>query len=293
LPPGDVRFVAQGTLPVLGLDGRILLERPDRVAEAPDGHGGVFAALQGSGALPELESRGIRHVFYHHVDNPLACVADPVYLGLHLERGAEMSCKVVEKRDPLEKVGFLCRRAGRPAVLEYSEVPPELAAAREGSGRLRFWAGSIGIHVLDLAFVRRVAEGPALPLHLARKPVATVDASGRRVEPAEPNGHKLERFVFDALARAGSVAVMEIRREDEYSPLKNARGEASPETARRDLAAIYRRWIAAAGLEALEDGVAIELDHSRFDGPEDLRRSGLRRISEASSHVRIAQGAKR
>jgi len=293
LPAGDVRFVVQATLPVLGLDGQILLERPDRVAEAADGHGGVFAALLASGTLAELEARGIQRIFYHHVDNPLVRIADPAYLGLHAQGRAEMSCKLVEKRDPFEKVGFLCSRAGRTAVLEYSEVPPELAAARDEAGQPRFWAGSIGIHVLDVAFVRRVAEGPALPLHLARKPVATVDAAGRPVTPAESNGHKLERFVFDALARAGSVAVMETRRQDEYSPVKNARGEASPESARGDLVASYRRWIAEAGLEAPGDSVAIEVDHSRFDGPEELRRSGLRRISEAAPHVRIAHGAER
>jgi UDP-N-acetylglucosamine/UDP-N-acetylgalactosamine diphosphorylase len=294
LDPERVRFVAQGALPALDLEGRALLAAPDRLAEAPDGHGGVFAALRASGALAELAARGVERVFYHHVDNPLVRVGDPVFLGLHVARGAEMSCKAVEKLDPLERMGFLCRRAGRPEVIEYSEIPPEIARARLPGGGLRFRLGSVGIHVLERRFLERVAEGPPLPLHAARKPVAALGPDGA---PATVGGFKLERFVFDALARAGVVALMETPRRDEYSPVKNARGAASPETARRDLVALYRRWIDEAGLEAPEEGpgadLRIEMDHGYVDGPEDLRQSAVRRITDAAPHVRIAKGAER
>lgn len=288
LPPELVHPVVQGCLPALDLEGRILLEAPGRVAEAPDGHGGLFAALRGAGALEAMEALGLRALFYHHVDNPLVRVADPAYLGLHLEQSAEMSCKVVAKREPFEKVGFLCRRGARTRVIEYSELAPECAAEPAPDGALRFWAGSIGIHVFDPAFVRSVAEGPPLPLHLARKAIPTLDTA-----PDEPNGYKIERFVFDALARAGRVAVMETRRQDEYSPVKNARGEASPETARRDLVQCYRRWTLAAGLSPPGEEVGIEMDHSRFDGPEDLRHGGLSQLADGAPFIRLAEGADR
>ena len=289
LDPSQVRFVRQGTLPVLGLDGRVLLAAPDRVAEAPDGHGGAFAALRCSGALAELASRGVERVFYHHVDNPLVHVGAPAFLGLHRAHGAEMSCKAVEKLDPLEQMGFLAQRDGRPAVVEYSEVPPEVAGARRADGRLRFRLGSVGIHVFERSFLERVAEGPPLPLHRVRKPFRALGATDRRqTTPA----WKLERFVFDALARARVVALMETGRRDEYSPVKNARGPSSPARARRDLVASYRRWIEEAGLEAPED-VEIEMDHAHIHGPDDLRRSPIRRISDAAPHVRIAKGAER
>ncbi|MBW2313417.1 MAG: UTP--glucose-1-phosphate uridylyltransferase [Deltaproteobacteria bacterium] len=291
----QVRFVVQGTLPAVGLDGRVLLAAPDRVAEAPDGHGGVFAALLSSGALADLEARGIERVFYHHVDNPLARLADPAFLGLHAVRGAEMSCKAVEKLDPLESMGFLCRRAGQTAVIEYSEIPPEVAAAQAPSGAgLRYRLGSVGIHVFERSFLERVAQGPALPLHGAQKPIRALDAKGRL---GTVEGWKLERFVFDALARARVVALMESRRADEYSPVKNLLGEASPATARRDLNASYRRWLTEAGLQAPGDGpeteLLIEMDHTRIDGPNDLRRSEFRPITDAAPWIRIAKGAER
>jgi len=297
LEPRQVRFVVQGTLPALDLAGRALLAAPDRLAEAPDGHGGVFAALLASGAFGELAERGVERLFYHHVDNPLVRVGDPAFLGLHALRGAELSCKAVAKRDPLESMGFLCQRAGRTEVIEYSEIPPEIAAAREPDGELRFRLGSVGIHVLDRRFLERVAAGRPLPLHAARKPIAALGPDGA---PTTVEGWKLERFVFDALARARVVAVMETPRADEYSPVKHARGVASPESARRDLVASYRRWLEEAGLEAPgqdpgDDGaeLRIEIDHSHVDGPEDLRGSPHRQVAEGMPHVRIAIGAQR
>ena len=283
----DVHFVAQGTLPALDAEGRILLAAPDRLAMAPDGHGGLFAALLGSGALDAMDARGLRALFYHHVDNPLARLADPEYLGFHLERGAEMSCKAVEKRDPLENVGFLCRHRGRTEIVEYSELPETLAAARDASGRLVHWAGSIGIHVFETAFVRRVAEGPPLPLHLAHKRVPHVDDP----DPTGPNAYKAERFVFDALARTTRVAVMETRRSAEYSPVKSAQGDASPAAARKALEGCYRAWIEQAGLRAPREGVRIEMDHARFDGPTDLERSGIRDLADAAPGIRLGEGA--
>ena len=46
-----------------------------------------------------LKSRGIEQIFYFQVDNPLVDIADPVFLGYHAREGAEMSTKVVPKRD--------------------------------------------------------------------------------------------------------------------------------------------------------------------------------------------------
>ena len=116
-----------------------------------------------------------------------------------------------------------------------------------------------------------------------------MDDAGRSVVPATPNGRKLERFVFDALPRARTSAVVEARREEEYSPLKNASGGESVATARRDLSACARRWLESAGIEVPKDAV-VEVDHSCVDGVEDARALRIRRAQEAPEAIRIASG---
>jgi UDP-N-acetylglucosamine/UDP-N-acetylgalactosamine diphosphorylase len=214
-------------------------------------------------------------------------------LGFQTLTGADVACKAVRKRDPLEGLGTLARLDGRAAVVEYTEIAEPHRSLRDAEGELVFWAGAIGVHALDVAFLRRVAgeSESLLPYHASPKKIPTVDSHGRRVEPSTPNGYKLERFVFDAFPAARSLVAIEARREEEYSPIKNATGKASPESGRRDLVACYRRWLDAAGIGLPEDGdLVLELDQSRIDGPEDARALGIRHATEARHLIRVAPG---
>lgn len=292
LPAADVRFFKQRTMPAVDFDGRLLLDRPDHVFESPDGHGGAVPALAASGALEDLEGRGCTHVFTYQVDNPLVRIADPVYLGLHAEARAEVSCKVVAKRDPSEKVGHVALVDGRIGIVEYTEIDPAARDARDASGALVLWAGAISIYVFDVPFLRRLADDAdeALPLHASPKKIPVVGGSGALLAPAAPNGWKLERFLFDGLPRARRVSVVETDR-DEYSPVKNADGSESPATARRDLSTLYRRWLAEAGVAVPEATDLIEVDQSIFGGPDDFRARGITRVAQAGDAIRIASGA--
>lgn len=271
LPAEDVRFFTQRAMPAVDFEGRLLLEAPDRLALSPDGHGGVIPALAGSGLLDELTERGVRLLSYYQVDNPLVTIADPLFLGLHALRGAEMSCKVLAKRAPDERAGTVGVARGQVRVLEYTELDPWHRDQRDPQGGLRFWAASIGIHVLDLAFVRRVAARAerALPYHASAKRIPALDAAGRPLVGGAPNGYKLERFVFDALPEARAAALLEVRRHEEYSPIKNRSGSESPCTAREDLSALYRSWLRSAGVPGIPEEGWIELDESRVGAPED------------------------
>ena len=289
LPAEDVIFFQQGMVQSLDFDGRMMLERPDRIFENPNGHGGSLTALLSSGTLDDMERRGVDTVFYYQVDNPLIRIADPSYLGFHLEAEAEMSCKVIRKRDPMEKVGVVARTDGKIGVVEYTEIDDEHRFATDENGELVFWAGNAAIHIFSTGFIRRVAESAdeLLPYHASAKQIPAIDADGRVTQPPEPNGHKLERFVFDALGAARSVCLVEGDRDLEYSPIKNAEGTDSPTSARRDLIAAYRSWLDAAGIEMPESGTAIEIDHSRVDGPDEARQLGIQRCAEAGDGIRL------
>jgi UDP-N-acetylglucosamine/UDP-N-acetylgalactosamine diphosphorylase len=291
LPAADVVFFCQGMVPSFDFSGRLILAEPGRIMENPDGHGGSLTALLASGALADAQRRGVDTLFYYQVDNPLVRMADPVFLGFHALAGAEVSCKVVRKRDAMEKAGVVARVNGRVGVVEYTELDDAHRHARNSSGELLYWAGNTAIHVFDLDLVRRVAAEADrwLPFHASEKQIPTIDDAGRPVAPDAPNGRKLERFVFDALPAARGVCVVETARSEEFSPVKNATGSDSPRTARLDLVAQYRAWLRAAGIEA-PTGVALEIDHSRVDGPDDLRALGIRNLDDAADILRTGSG---
>lgn len=254
----DVFFFTQGVMPSFDrVTGRVLLNERHEVSLNPDGHGGSLKALADSGALADMRRRGVEHVSYTQIDNPLVRVIDPVFIGLHAaapDSSAEMSSKMVAKSHAGEKVGVLCNVGGKTAVIEYSDMPRELSEATNPDGSLRFSAGSIAIHVIAVEFIERLARamregnGAGLAYHRADKKVPCVDlATGKRVEPAEANAVKLELFVFDALPLCRSSIVMETDRVDEFAPIKNATGADSPETCRQTQTRRAGRWLSAAG----------------------------------------------
>ncbi len=260
LSPTDVRFFQQGVMPTFEMGtGRILLAAPGVMATNPDGHGGSLRALSASGALEDMRSRGVEHISYFQVDNPLVKVFDPLFIGLHArapDSSGQMSSKMVLKTGPEEKVGVFCRartpRGDRVVVIEYSDLPADLARERAPDGSLRFAAGSIAVHMLSVAFVERLNTDPAftLPWHRAEKKTPCIDPqTGRVIEPREPNSVKLERFVFDALEFCESSIVLQTLREEEFAPIKNASGVDSPESSRALQSARAARWLIAAGVD--------------------------------------------
>lgn len=252
-----VRFFVQGQLPAVDqTDGKILLASKGHLALSPDGHGGTLAALAARPAdgspscLDELRERGVRTLFYFQVDNPLVQIADPAFLGLHREANAELSFKVIEKLAPDEKVGVVVRVEGHPQVIEYSDLPTELAERREPDGNLALWAGSIAVHILEREFIERLVEndGIQLPFHRAIKKVPFINEAGELVQPEAPNAVKFERFIFDALPQAQRWTLVETDRTVEFEPLKNATGPDSPVTVRQRMSDLFAGWLESSGV---------------------------------------------
>jgi len=249
--PQDVFFFQQGMMPAFSFEGKMLLAEKDSLALSPDGHGGSLRALDRSGALADMRKRGVEHLSYFQVDNPLVHCIDPLFLGLHDLTGSEMSSKTIPKANALEKVGNFVVADGVLQVIEYSDLPASLAVQTNPDGSLRFNAGSIAIHALRRSFVERLNSGGRLqlPWHRAEKKVPYVDESGRPVKPDKPNAVKLEQFVFDAIPLAKNAIVYTTDRAEEFSPVKNADGVDSPPTCRRDQIRRAARWLGDAGVE--------------------------------------------
>ncbi len=245
----DVFIFQQGTLPNFSFDGKILLADKANIASSPDGHGGSLKALYESGALDDMKRRGVEFLSYFQVDNPLVNIFDPLFIGLHALDKAEMSSRAVIKTGPYEKVGNFCLIDGRLTVIEYSDLPDELAEKRNPDGSLVFELGSIAIHIISTSFVEKLnAKGFSLPLHRAVKKIPYIDQKGNSVEPDRPNGVKLESFVFDALPLASKSIILQTLRDQEFAPTKNITGVDSVETTRQMMVARAAGWLESAGV---------------------------------------------
>src|SRR5262249_23868118 len=255
LDPADVQFFRQGNMPAIDRrSGRLLLAEKHELALNPDGHGGILAALDRARLLEDLRRRGIDYVYYHQVDNPLARVCDPAFLGFHAERGSEVSSKVVAKLTPEERMGIVVDVDGRTQIIEYSDLPAEMAARRDARGEILLWAGRPAMDDFSRSFLERLRDRKTSPpFHRAVKKVPFIDEAGRRVEPETENAVKFERFIFDVLPLARRSLVVEALREDEFCPLKNKAGDFSARHVQDSLSRQYRSWLSAAGVAVPAD----------------------------------------
>ena len=285
----NVFFFTQGTMPAFGTGGKLLMSSKSSLALSPDGHGGTLLALRKSGALDKMIADGNEYISYFQVDNPLVPVVSPRFIGMHALEESEMSAIMLSKTNSKEKLGNFCVSGGRTMIIEYSDLPDELAEKRNADGSLAFVAGSPAIHVLSRTFVEKLTSGGTLrlPWHRADKKIGCLDETGTYFTPEEPNGVKLESFIFDALPLANKVMILEGDRAEVFAPTKNATGVDSAESCREMLTARNARRLALAGVEIPRnnDGkvdAVIEIDPARVLDDEDavglVNALGLKKI---------------
>ncbi|MEA2102023.1 MAG: UDPGP type 1 family protein [Thermodesulfobacteriota bacterium] len=264
----DVFFFVQGMLPSVTSQGKFIANREKGLFMNPDGHGGTFSALKKSGCLDIMKQRGIEEIFYFQVDNPLVRVCDPLFLGLHHAQGAQMSSKVVRKREATEKVGVIARVDQKIRVIEYSDMDDAMRYAKNAEGDMLYWAGSIAIHCIRRDFIEKItAHGLSLPYHRATKQIPSVDDKGRTIEL---EGIKFETFIFDALPLASASVTLETLREEEFAPVKNPLGEDSLESAIEMQCREHRRWLLDAGID-VAPGCSVEISPLFALGPQEIK----------------------
>lgn len=250
-PAKDIIFFEQGLEPCFTFEGKIILDSDRSLALAPDGNGGIYKALKQSGSVDDMKTRGIEHLHIFGIDNVLTKSIDPIFIGACIHKQVECGNKVVWRASKSEKVGVTADFNGRMHILEYSEIPQELADSADSNGKLLFGAANICNHYLSLSFlVDKVLPNISGIYHLANKKITYWDAEQKKtITPTNPNGVKLEMFIFDVFPLAEKWTVIEVNRDDEFAPVKNEPGNSqdSPDTARMLISNQGEKWLKKVG----------------------------------------------
>ena len=227
-------FFIQGELPMMDTEGKILIGEDGLIKLAADGHGGIYEALVKNQMVEKMKQLGVEWVFIGGIDNCLVKMVDPVLMGIAIDKQVTVACKSVVKANPKEKVGVFCKRNGKPNVIEYSEITDEMAEATDENGELLYGESHILCNLFNVQAIERMGASP-LPYHVAYKKAKYIDRDGNLVVPDSPNAYKFEAFLFDAFGKVDDMAVLRVKREEEFAPVKNSDdvGVDCPRTARK------------------------------------------------------------
>lgn len=229
--PAYIRFFVQEMVPAVDFEGNVLIESNDSLAMSPNGNGGWFKSLVKAGLDRDLEEKGVEWLNVFAVDNVLQQIADPVFVGATIASGCVSGAKVVRKTNPYERVGALCLEDGKPSIVEYYELTPEMAEAVNENGSLLYGFGVILNYLFRLDKLLEI-ESRQLPLHIVEKKVPYLDENGVLQKPETPNAYKFETLILDMIYMMDNCLSFEVVREKEFAPVKNATGVDSVESAR-------------------------------------------------------------
>jgi len=232
-------FFIQGELPMIDTEGKVLIAENGLIKQAADGHGGIYESLVKNEMTKKMRQLGIKWIFIGGVDNCLVKMVDSVLMGLAIDKKVTVACKSVVKANPQEKVGVFCRRNGKPSVIEYTEITEEMAESRDENGELLYGESHILCNLFNINAIERMGENH-LPYHVAYKKATYIDKEGNLVVPDSPNACKFEAFLFDAFGIVDEMAILRVKREEEFAPVKNTdlAGVDCPKTARE----LYKKY---------------------------------------------------
>ena len=229
--PGYIHFFRQEMAPASDYMGKVYMERPDKIANSPNGNGGWYSSMANGRILEIVKNRGIEWLNVFAVDNVLQRMADPCFVGATIARGCSCGAKVVKKNAPDEKVGVMCLEDGRPSIVEYYDLTDELMHAKNENGEPAYNFGAILNYLFQVKALEQTISRE-LPLHIVEKKIPHMDDDGNFVEPDKPNGYKYETLVLDMVHMMDSCLPYEVKREYEFAPIKNMTGIDSVDTAR-------------------------------------------------------------
>ena len=226
-----VKIFTQSELPIVDINGKLMMGKDYKIKEASDGNGGTYSSLRRSGCLTDMKEKGIKWVFIGSVDNALLKMVDVTLLGMAISQGVQIASKSVVKANPHEKVGVFCKMNGHPKVIEYTELPEKMAEETDSDGELKFGESHIMCNLYTIEAIEKISK-EILMYHSAFKKNSYIDLDGKEIIPQEPNSYKFESFIFDAFEFFDDIAILRGKREDDFAPVKNKEGVDSPKTAK-------------------------------------------------------------
>ncbi|KWX15534.1 UDP-N-acetylglucosamine pyrophosphorylase [Giardia duodenalis assemblage B] len=252
-PKELIFYCTQDHYPAFSADGKVLLSKPLEVFSAPNGNAGFLRAMMNARLLETLSTRGIEFLHVVGVDNPLIPLCDEMTVGFAKLRSLDILNRVIPCQ-PGKKEGIVGVRkitqewqaplVSRtlldlqlpdqvPSVLEYSELPADYDCAAQYANIMN--------HVLSLAYLAKVAGYmeragvEVVPYHIAVKSGNIYDYEHKTtITLSTPSVYKIEHFIFDIFhfCPLGKFGLLIGNRAKDFSPIKNAAGEDSIETAR-------------------------------------------------------------
>ena len=230
-PKEKITFFKQDKLPLVDLNGNLILQEPYIIKEASNGNGNVFNSMKKNNIIDILNSENIKWVSFGGIDNVLLKNCDPIFLGLIINNRLQIGSKSIFKKDPLEKTAVYCKKNGKPSILDYNDITLDLSESKiENTNTYLYREANILSHIMSIEAIEKMST-INLKYHRAFKKNAFVNFEGVKQVPEKPNTFKFENFIFYAFSYFDDMLLLRVDENEEFAPIKDFTGIYNPDTA--------------------------------------------------------------
>ncbi len=230
-PKEYIKFFVQDTIPLIDINGKIILKEYYKIKEVSNGNGNVFKAMKKANIIEDMKTKGIKWVSFAGIDNVLLKNVDPLFLGMVIDSKMQIGSKSIFKEEPLEKVAVYCKKDGKPSILDYDEITMEISEQKNEKGEFLYREANMLSHIMNIQAIEKVVNKD-LPYHRAFKKNPIINEEGMKIVPTEPNTFKFENFIFDAFIFFDDMLLLRVEKQEEFAPIKDFTGIYTPETAK-------------------------------------------------------------
>ena len=230
-PKDKIKFFKQSKLPLIDIEGNLILQEPYLIKEASNGNGNVFNSMYKSNIIEDLKQNNIQWISFGGIDNILLKNIDPLFIGLAADKNYQIASKSIFKKQPLEKTAVYCKKNGKPAILDYDKIDLALSESKfENTNIYQYREANMLSHLMSIEAVEKMKD-IKLPYHRAFKKNAFVNFEGVKQVPDKPNTFKFENFIFDAFYYFDDMLLLRVDENEEFAPIKDFTSIYNPDTA--------------------------------------------------------------
>lgn len=212
-----ILFFKQNKLPILDLDGNLLLKERDSILFGPNGNGDVFDAINESEVINDIQKNNIKYLLFVTIDNVLNNLFDPLFIGSMVCNNYEIASKVIYKKEQ-DSEWIFCKYKNKPVMLNPKFLNENQLNLKNMKDECVYGARNIVNHLISVNCFNKIKDNP-LKYHRAFKKNNYIDEYGKQVVSDKPNTYKFEKFIFDAFSLYDDMLLYKTT-EEEFLPVK-------------------------------------------------------------------------
>ena len=228
--PYNVIFFNQENMPIIDVNGNLVLSEIYKINFASNGNGNLFYSLKKKNLLKDMEQKNLKWLFVGGVDNILLNPLDPVFIGYTINSNFEIGSKTLFKDNPSDKSWIFARKNNMPAIVDCENFTEEISKLVDENGNFLYRETNMLAHLFSINSLNTMSN-IQLPYHRAFRKNAFINNEGMKEIPDNPNIYKFEQFVFDAFSHFDNIALFRVNKDDEFAPIKSFTGPYNPEDA--------------------------------------------------------------